>query len=102
MCIEYEMQNILTSYISTRIQIRRNDRLTVASIIFRLRVASIFVVSIFFACVYSHWPKYPAERSHDVISGLFPVLSDVENFIFKKFCCTKKFDVKFQGESLGR
>ena len=29
--------------------------------------------------------EYPIERSHNVTSGLFPVLSDVESFIFKNF-----------------
>ena len=37
----------------------------------------------------SQWSKYPLERSHDVISGQLPVLSDVENLAFKNFYCTK-------------
>ena len=34
-----------------------------------------------------------------VTSGQLPVLSDVENFVFY---CTKRFAMRFQGESLGR
>ena len=50
-------------------------------------------------CVYSQWSKYSIDRSHSVTSGLFPVLSDVENLVLKNFYCTKRFAVKFQGES---
>ena len=52
--------------------------------------------------VHAPWSKYPADQSHSVTSGLFPVLSDVENLILKKFNCTKRFAIKFQGESLER
>ena len=65
--------------------------LIVASIIFRLRVASIFVTHVTrtqkplqsdsqgskITRVYSQWSKQPVERSHDVTSGQLPVLSDV-------------------------
>ena len=52
--------------------------------------------------VYAHWSKHPTDQSHSITSGLFPVLSDVENLIHKKFYCTKRFAIKFQGESLER
>ena len=90
--------------------------LTLASIIFRLRVASIFVTRVTRTAkplqsdsqgskitgVYSKWSKWPVERSHGVTSGQLPVLSDVENFVLKNFYCTKRFAVKFQRESLRR
>ena len=43
------------------------------------------------------WSENPVERSHHVTSGQFPVLSDVENLILKKFYCNKRFAIKFQG-----
>ena len=46
--------------------------------------------------VYSHLPEYPTDPSHSVTSGLFPVLSDVENLILKKFL-HQGFAMKFQG-----
>ena len=49
---------------------------------------------------YSPWSKYPTERPLLITSGLYPVLSEVENLIFQNFYCTKRFAVKFQGESL--
>ena len=52
--------------------------------------------------VYSPWSKYPTERPLLITSGLYPVLSEVENLIFKNFYCTKRFAEKFQGESLER
>ena len=51
--------------------------------------------------VYSQWSKQPDERSHDVTSGQLPVLSDVENIVFKNFYCAKRFAVKFQGDPWG-
>ena len=41
------------------------------------------------------------EESCDVTSGLLPVLSDVKKYNPKKIFRTKRFVVKFQGESLG-
>ena len=37
-----------------------------------------------------------------MVQILFPVLSDVENFIIINFYCTKRFAIKFQRESLKR
>ena len=42
---------------------------------------------IIWACV--HWSKNPTDQSHSVTSGLFPVLSDVENLILKYFIAPK-------------
>ena len=40
----------------------------------------------------------PVERSHEVTSGQLPVLSDVENFVFKNFLLHQKIRREISGE----
>ena len=43
--------------------------------------------------IYSQWSRLPVKRSHEVTSGQLPVISDVENSVFKNFYCTKRFEI---------